>query len=580
MRTIALLALALAAPSSHASDLHAAPQTDGAELVVRAYDVRLAAPSHVEGNLMETLLPVIGDTPHGSGQGVLEEVSDGEDVAALVLELFPEEFQYEGRSLYLADDHRLVIQGPAALHDRVRDLLAFLEQRGRQTITVRVDSVRLEDAAGALPATLALTPAQADALRARGSVSSQTLRVQPAGIAQVDATREISVLREWKTEIAQGSAVMYPKPAIVTGGDRLGVHALTTPAGVLLTLLLRRAELVGVDDSELEMRLFIGSEQGSGKEYFHRLPIEHLTARNGSLFFQTLVRPGEVLALPSRWDLASGQGAEVLLLEVESEPFSAVATHAAGNGRELDVWQTPWATTGRELNSEFGPLGDSLRSDVGPSEELQLALGISMRAGDDLYELDFPGADAVYFAGGRCFVLRPAGVPRPAADSFAAIAPPDERMQLDLRLIAGGAGPHEVAAIALPLVSGEFGYGVVGFESTMTARVDPEVAQFAYSAEVEPHHVFDGMLVKARPERRLDGGWSVELIVRARLLDELPESVDVQAPVADQLERASFRHLLLSERLEFGPDDPTGVVVLGDTALALPGSLALEVRVR
>ena len=34
------------------------------------------------------------------------------------------------------------------------------------------------------------------------------------------------------------------------------------------------------------------------------------------------VLPGEVLAIPSHWDLASGEGAEVMLLQVEGPAFA------------------------------------------------------------------------------------------------------------------------------------------------------------------------------------------------------------------------------------------------------------------
>jgi hypothetical protein len=132
-----------------------------------------------------------------------------------------------------------------------------------------------------------------------------------------------------------------------------------------------------------------------------------------------------------------------------------------------------------------------------------------------------------------------------------------------------------LATAAMPICYGESSGCVLAAETQYLGSVDVEVAQGAATADPVIHDAFDGIVLRVRPTRAVDGSTMLEISARARVLSGPLQEVDLGAPLSLPGKRGEFDSLIADERLTFAAQGGTRRVSLGGS-----GGLVLDVELR
>jgi hypothetical protein len=567
------------------------PAPAAGESVARVYDLARIAPRGQPGELAQVLLPALLEPFDWDFNEPYFDVPSGDVEFALRIlrSMFPQEFQYENRSVWSGPEGRLLVRGPASFHERIQRVLGAIEQASAGT-ELAFDLVDLSDpSVGAAPgggtvvALAELEPWLARAAQA-GRTRSWRMRVRPGEPAILDLSREVPLVVDYDVEIAHQSFIHDPVVRIAAPGTRVELRASSSGDGIFLALSLRRSEALGeVRERRLEQAGLIVTEQGPqsrpSRDIFQSLEMGH-----GSLALNMLLPEGKALLVRSELLLSRSQKSEVLVIRRSGPPMDGVRTlQLEGDGPQLALVNVEALEPPRCRPSQ--PLADS--------GYLPRALDIRLRSAVFGAAL-LPGklqAGELWSLGGRGgerFESWPwTALVLPAAQRGGALAPeelrsawPAERRTAEVALSLTR-GRTVVARLALPLRAGVGSAAILGVESTLAFDFDVEVAQAAAADDPEIAVAFDGLLVWLTPTFSQAGDLALEVAALVHLQDGSVHPFATQGDLSKALtlEQARFAHLFASERLLFPAGGGPGRAILGDSGSG-PDAIALAVEVR
>ena len=450
----------------------------------------------------------------------------------VVLELLGPEFEYEGRMVSITEDGRLVVRGPAGLHDRLSSLLRFLESTVNAEVQLAVDVLGLPSGgADGIGPKLSAQQAQGliDTARAAGRLQSFQLPVRAGRPGRIDLTNVLNTVIDFDVEIAQGCAVHDPISVALLTGTSIEVHAAGGEGGTHLAVVTRRSERLPAREVVLDLGFYGGiAEQGgiSRVESVRKLPV--IDSVGADVALATFLADDSVLALRTRVAAAKGALDEVVLLrraggrllrrsELELAPDGGRLILADAGA----VAPPRFLATGTILNSESPP--EWLDA---PSywEDQSLGLHLKATSGDLLSEILGGGLERTALdVLGTWLVSRPydgigegdsTDVRREQDALLAALdQSPAGTDLLDVTLSvqhgAGGGNPSILAR--LPVCSGSSTSLALGVAGPDVVDYDVEVAQMAGVHDPRVQVAFDGMKLWMRATPRGDGRLLLEL---------------------------------------------------------------------
>ena len=581
------------------------PPASAPDIILRTYDLRLAAPVVDHGEVWECLLPNMGGHTRLDFESEWESQFLGEDVMSLIFELYDEEFEYADRRIEYLDDGRLLVGGPASVHRGVQGILGFLERAVASNARLRVDVLRLDgDAPIAWPSGSLIPEGEAQSLvaaaAAHGIHRSYELDLNPARVSKLDAVREVPILFDYDIEIAQGSYIYDPIVVPLTVGTQLAVRCAPAPGGTWLALTRRCAEQVGeVRRTEFSVGGRISHEGGTPMEMRGPKGIESVDMLSRSLATCAFLPDGRALVYRSGLDVVTGGGEELLVLRVEGEMPEPIQTcELDGGDRRLQLVDAGWIQP-PYLRFQEGILsGEHLPRNAwywlerilyGDDADVATSVVLHTAETDRVSDLlnDYHGEENALMTLGPWVVAVPmveeGEDPQPIqADSpaFQLIEAP-EVVEVSVSLVRTGEERPRVAGWDLPLVIGYPSVAVLGGESLYLGEYDVEVAQYCSANDPLSLYSFDGLALWLQPIRSASGEVVLEVRARARLRDGDFEDVDLGYGVTKWIQKVEYTELSANRQLRFRTGGrATRTAVLGDTTGTEEGGLALEITLR
>ena len=566
------------------------PAPAAGDALARVYDLARIAPRGQPEERTQAFLPGLLDLSEWELDPSFDAPGgDVEFVLRILRSMFPQEFQYENRSVWSGPGGKLLVRGPAAFHERIQRVLGAIEQAsaGSELTFDWVDlsdpSVGAAPGGGTLVALAELEPWLARAAQA-GRTRSSRMRVRPGEVAVLDLSREVPLLVDYDVEIAHASFIHDPVVRIAALGTRLELRASSSAEGLFLALSLRRNDPLGdVRERRLAQAGLIVSEQGPqsrpSRDVFQSLDLSH-----GSLALNTLLPEGKALLVRSELMLPRISRNEVLVIRRSGPASDGVRTlQIEGGGPQLalvnvEALEPPRCQPSRPAYLSGGlPLALDIRLH---SEVFAAALLPGSLQGGELWNLGGRGGERFESWPWTALVVQPSQ-PESALspEQLRSTWPAERRMcEVALSLTRGGS---VVARLALPLRAGVGSAAVLGVESTLVADADVEVAQSAAADDPKISVAFDGLLVWLTPSFTQAGDLALEVTTLVHLQEGGVLEVATQREHSEPLvlEQARYVHLFASERLLFPAGQVPGRAILGDSGRG-PDAIALQVEVR
>jgi len=560
--------------------------------VARVYDLARIAPRGQPDERRQVFLPGLHDPFDWDFDEPYFDVPSGDVEFALRIlrSMFPQEFQYENRSVWSGPEGKLLVRGPASFHERIQRVLGAIEQASAGTelafdlVDVSDPSVGAAPGGGTVVALAELEPWLARAAQA-GRTRSWRMRVRPGEPAIFDLSREVPLVVDYDVEIAHQSFIHDPVVRIATLGTRVELRASSSGDGVFLALSLRRNEPVGeVRERRLEQAGLIVTEQGPqsrpSRDIFQSLEMGH-----GSLALNTLVPEGKALLVRSELDLSRSRKNEVLVIRRSGPAMDGVHTlQLEVDGPQLalvdvEALEPPRCRPSQPLDGS-GYLPQALDIRLRSAVFGAALLPGKLQAGE-LWSQGGRGGERFESWPWTALVL-PAGAQRGGAlapEELRSAWPVERRLaEVALSLTWGRA---VVARLALPLRAGVGSAAVLGVESTLVFDSEVEVAQAAAADDPQIAVAFDGLLVWLTPTFTQAGDLALEVAALVHLQDGSVHPFATQGDHSKPLtlEQARFAHLFASDRLLFPAGQGPGRAILGDSGSG-PDAIALAVEVR
>jgi len=596
-----LALLFLLAPVHAGTDPQASSSAQAAESRLEVYDLSSLAllAAGASEPLEVGILPALDLTPR-----YLERTRDDgapmsvDAVVELILNLYGEEFEREGRSLRLGANGRLVVRGPDDLHAKVRELLVFLDEAVNAPLALRIDFVRVPPGV-ALPFEGArVREADAEAwLRGQSGRRSFRVDLRPDRISELDLSRDRPFLLDYDVEISSSSVAGDPIVPVASIGTRVQVRGVPAPGGLMLAFLMARSEQVGEGSaSTLKMRSRVITEKGP-LDFDVGGVLQSPDVLNGSLALDAFLPSGDALVIDMDLGLARQARREVVVLRavgsapvLRTFPASAAGAGAAVRGvlvaSSVDFVDPPRCrTAGLLLDPRAVPkrLGqfpnygqEGLLLSARIDEKRSVLVGaIVSELGGVMRRVEL--GRTVLYTPDR-FAARDAAA---VGDDAARLARALDGLRPESRLLdasvtvraPGEGGPP--ARVRLPLRAGETCALALGIESFELQDVDVEVAQQAFTPDPVVMMVFEGLALWMHPMFGPSGDLLVDVSGGVSLRAGDPEHVQVDSLNGELFSQTAHEHLFVRERLVFAADQAgPWRAVLGDA-----GGLRLEVEI-
>ncbi len=561
---------------------HSIPTEFQGPSVLRLYDlstVRLSSSEEFEEDPFHAnLLPYI-DPVFRRGEdlfGEWDESSDDGTVVNLITSVFGAEFEYEGREVWMTDDQRVAVLGPAGLHERVRALVDFLEAQANAQADITVDVLRLPRGTSAAVPSGAVVPAQdVDAWLARaaqeGSHASYAMGVRSDRSSVLKLTRDVEFVADYDVEIAQAAAIADPITVSVPVGLRLGLRGSAAEGGLWLALSMKDGREYGEPERRNLELAFVSTAEGSKTQHVRDAGLfrnMHVISRGAG--FSTFLPDGQALVLRTGIDLARHGDEHVLVLRRSGGTLAPSARlRVDADGSELFIANLSSILPPRVVSSGTlmwpGAVTEALHGNFG---DVLLQVGLRWDSTEvflesmsgrtaamefelvDRWMLAFPYDDE-----GRREQER-------VRESFAALLAQPTLMQLSMTLERNG---QEALRSSLPVRMGQSCSMVLGLESLGVPDYDVEVAQFSSVADPKVVILFDGVALWVQPKRTADGGVLFDVRGSAHLLDK-GERVSLGGQVLGELDMSTYSHLAVNERRQVPERDGAWTAVFGEAS--------------
>ena len=525
-----------------------------------------------------------------------DEVSNVDRVLALIYTLFEDEFQYEGRRLEENGQGQLIVQGPAALHERIELLLTYLESvlHARARLAVDVWSlpagVRAERP-GSVVTQQVLTEWE-DKLQGMGATrTSYDLQLGSDKTSFIKLTRDLSAIVDYDVEIAHAATVGDPIFEIISVGTRLVAKAAPSGEGLHLALSWKHSEPLQLRrDREIQSGFLISSPQDEPAVFEENSHLTDVSLMSRSMGFSTHLPSDHALVIGARAALdRASVGEFVVLRQVGGSLPVSASLQLDEEGRELffgHMGSVVPPTVGHwgELMRPWG-MRSSLalqytRRNRGTGMAVQLQpreYGPFVGILDDLAS----GALDLQFQE-PWLLVQPAGsgsaaTSRAVRNGFEELRASTELLDISLSLEQGG---NEVIAASLPARVGSSCSLVLGIEEFEQPDFDVEVAQFAATADPQIYTSLDGLVLYLNPLVGRDG-----LSMRVRgaghlLLDR--KTVGLGSSIPTSVDQSEYAHLFVNETVRFEPSgDSQWSHTFGKQSGATgPADLTLRIEVR
>jgi len=584
-------ALLLGAPLLLATDVDAPESTADADDVLRVYDVSTLSMDtwFEEADEGRSLLPAVGPFDSRDWESAEPEVMMVDGFVDLLLQLYEDEFEYEGRHIALSDSGRLIVRGPESLHERVARTLTFLEAVVNAEAVLAVDTVVLE---GRVPDGAVIDQAAAEAWLASLDASvdhgHHVVRLRTDRPSHLDLGGFEYGVVDYDVEIAQSSAIQGPVIAPVHTGTQLEVLGAPGVGGTFLSFVLSRADRIPMPGMEVEMRFWAGSEQNGLDIHRDSSRRDDLRVMTRSHALATFLPAGKALVLASDIDLTGGEKREVVIVRQIGGglPMRHELPLSDGGARlilaDLGALAPPGVRSSGSLFSRASTALDwhfhhehTLRSGLTRGEQDRFMAMDLIDTGQDYASLDKLG---------RFLVSIPYSI-EPSEDepglrseqeevvgTFDSLLASDALYDVELTVRNAGAEPLQAL---MPLRAGAGAATVLGVQSVEVHDYDVEVASHAAVADSQMRLLLDGLCLWLEVTPTASGALVLEVHGGAQLA--APQTrFELGGQVAHFVHQTSVEKLILNERALMEQADGAWTAAFGDTST---GGLSLTVRV-
>lgn len=574
------------------------PQTAGPSgpsgVVLRRYDFDSWLPRIEAHDISELLLPYLANPMRlDYGFGVTgESWKASDEMVDLILQVFGDQFDEEGRSIQYDEDGRLSIVAPRWVHENLERLLPFLARTFQRSASVRLEV--LEVPAGAALTGSVLDRAAAQRLAAGAtSARSYDLRVYPDRYTQLEDVLVREVVARLDTEVAQRISGYDPVIESFPVGLRLGALAGLGESGVALDLLLSEgAELRAPELVDLEVAAISVGESGN-RTQLGSASAQTLSVRRSTLALSTFLPVGKALVFEVGNGLAAAATRQLWVFTLESDLGPALTTIATPDGRHLELLDLSGG--GRNRFVFEGDLG--VATGIGP--RFRPGIGLSAEDGSEMpplgvrveridppaygwieNEIYVDSDPMVNLMGSWLMTLPDEGADdtaHPLADMLAGeelsqFTAPTPLVELSVRLVDG---EQELARVRVPAASGRELALTVGTEALYHGDTNIEIAEGSVIANPHLYSAFQGLVLRATPRSGL-GGLGLDLEAHgSRLVGPGPRGVDIGTDTARTVQLGAWRSCHVRESVSLPAAGTTAPLVFGDRH-----GLHLEVELR
>jgi hypothetical protein len=495
----------------------------------------------------------------------------GSDYAAEMIRSFcGDEFEYEGRQLWVDGEHNLTIQGPPALHEKVSRILSSLSETIHAHTELQVDIIEVPGLAleGAAVGLVNLAKAKhllALGERANAKVESYTLSLRPGRTARVDLTRPHHLLLDYDVEVASGAIAFDPRVGTMTSGTRLEIRGAPSRKGLELAMVFTSGTATGrAEEIDLDQQGFVATDGGHTFLDGPRIVQRFAVARR-SFACNTALPDGQALVLASTLELSAAQGVQYIVVRRTGGALRMVhAIDGVGDGSDAYLVNME-AISPVRLFFE-GPFLAGNLSALSPDRmhweySSLLDTGFGWDDHDILWEALTSTCTDLEFEGDNLWLiarrdpdlteeLRESAISAPGLEEVAQnMIGDNEVVTISLVLNRRGEGSSSGVECALPAMVGQTSAVVLGVEGTTITDYDVEIAQHSAVADPIAWIAFDGLAVTLEPRRTVDGKLTLHLRGFAHLLNR-SGSIDPDAPMHGALDQDLYDRLLFDEVVE------------------------------
>ncbi len=545
--------------------------SDPADSRVAIYDLSaVTATMGGTGSAQEWLLPVFRPRIPGTEEEGFAEIDEERletELLELIVSLYPDEFEFEGRTVELLADGRLALRGPESLHARVGRLLEFLEEVVNAEVEISVDMARLP-ARAQLPERAVLPEAEAERWLAGIPTANRqrfALRLRADRVSDLDARGERPIVLSYMTEIAESSFIHDPLVVYASFGTRVIASAVPGNGGLELALTLQRGHLAGpVIDRELGLEGSVSNESGGMSYEDSPGIVQTFELLNRSLSMGAFLPDGQALLFSTFADGGRRDVREVVVVRRTGGELPAVAS--------LSLDPDPGRLTALNTGA-LAPPGPVARGRVLDRRELVglqlewnlriwemiplLSAGFRGIVADTALEAFAPPDVAVLQHGPWAFLVdRGAGSTAP--DIFDVFA--TRRGNVEITVALERANGNRIAAARVPMRPGHSGSIVLGVEELHFPDYMVEIAQKSASPTPLPMTSFDGLVLWMHPRTTPSGNLVLEVRGGGHVLTS-EATLDINGPLIDFLDQPAFDQLLVDERLTFQAEGERSVVL-------------------
>lgn len=561
-----------------------------AELLTMRYDLRSLVPDSSGEQQWLQVLPF--KLHHNWEDGDDVEWGEQDDnlshqIQELIVEIVaPDEFSQANREIESRGEHTLVITAPQAVHESVRAVLDMIHAATHRRVMLEVEEFHLRR----MPTALELS--DPDRLRESGAVAFHQRREHEMLLGLTSVMRLESmhrVLRDWESEIAEGSFAADPRfDHWATGTvSMLRLEEDLLGDGFRLRYLQRASELVewesrvtgSVGNVRVDQELV--RRQGDGVIDQPRLAV-------GTTIGSRRLDVGGSVVVATTVDTADGPIGTVLRMRLLSvDPAPEPVPFALGQQyRDEDLSGQRGLLVMRDLSGLLWLSGDVPRLDARKfwpttqeyDDEYIAPAGFPSNEWDT-GRMDEVVEEAVYAGPGPSFRLVHSGWNllaaveaslEDAARRTALAAPRGNPLTVDVRVEARsetGNASHVIGRVALPLESSGEALALSGVAGVALIDYDVYVANSASAPVMVTCGYFDGLSVEARGI----GDGAVDLVVTLHRLVSR-ERLDLEAGVAGTIDRLGFDRLEYRQRVAADGKEHRW----GGASMGLTGSLGLE----
>jgi len=566
-----------------------------ADLVTKTYDLTSASPVLHSSEYGETFAPTLGMSEDDYLPSI-DSSQTQDSIANELLQLFGAEFEYEGRSLQVDERGRAQVVAPAAVHKEIERVLAFLETTFRRGVELRVDMIERPSTAPALPAMMSVD--EAEKLVSGAAAHGTTLRIGPARIATLDLTRSIDYVADYDVEIAQAAAQCSPVVRSVSVGVRMAARAAIVPGGTRVALLLRDSAQNGaLRSTDMALGASVTSDSG---QHFARgaVTLQSMSILEHSFALNLFVPDGQAAVIDSTLNTQTGASRIAFVLRSTTTAREPVMTLQLSAGHSpLEVFDASFVcpprvdVEGRAFDAGLFPRALDVLFDCASNYyEGNHAVHGVLRTGDQSWVESVLGEDGEHQVQGLStwLLIHPSRQSEPGKSSKSALgadspvlaqARTGDVANISLTLRRADKSGTVLAAVTWPVLYGEASAAVIGGETEYVGGANVEVAQSAATIDPTVHDAFDGLVVRVRPTRAIDGTATVELTARGHILAGPMQELEAGAPMSVPMKRCEFDNISVDERLSFGApaggQPPTRRISLGGA-----NGLVLEFELR